>query len=241
VNYTWERLTASVYRCRLPFLDVTVGLVQGSAGVLLVDAGTTIVEAVAIDADVAALTQCAVTHIVLTHKHFDHVLASSAFPGAAVYCAPEVAAYVRDGREQLRDDAVCHGADAVEVDRAIAALRPPDHAVHDAVIDLGERIVSISHPGRGHTTADLIVSIPQVASGVSGAGRSVVFCGDLVEEAGDPVIDADSDVTAWPATLDRILEVGGQDALYVPGHGAVVDSGFVRRQRNWLQSCRLAP
>ncbi|HET9889310.1 MAG TPA: MBL fold metallo-hydrolase, partial [Mycobacterium sp.] len=46
--------------------------------------------------------------------------------------------------------------------------------------------------------------------------------------------DADSDVAAWPATLDRLLAAGGPEAIYVPGHGSVVDAEFVRRQRDWL-------
>jgi glyoxylase-like metal-dependent hydrolase (beta-lactamase superfamily II) len=65
--------------------------------------------------------------------------------------------------------------------------------------------------------------------------RVVVFAGDLIEESGDPAIDADSDVPAWPATLDRLLALGGPDAIYVPGHGSVVDAEFVRRQRDWLR------
>ena len=67
-------MTDSVHRCRLPFLDVTVGLVQGTAGALLVDTGTTLTEAHAIDDDVRLIAGCGVTHVVLTHKHFDHVL-----------------------------------------------------------------------------------------------------------------------------------------------------------------------
>ncbi|MGV0602912.1 MBL fold metallo-hydrolase, partial [Mycolicibacterium pulveris] len=82
-------------------------------------------------------------------------------------------------------------------------------------------------PGRGHTDHDLIAIVPA-------SGTTVVFCGDLVEESGDPCIDDDSHPGAWPATLDRLLEVGGPDAVYVPGHGAVVDAEFVRRQRHWL-------
>jgi glyoxylase-like metal-dependent hydrolase (beta-lactamase superfamily II) len=62
----------------------------------------------------------------------------------------------------------------------------------------------------------------------------VVFCGDLVEESADPSIDSESDVDAWPAALDRILALGGQHGIYVPGHGAVVDAAFIRRQRDWL-------
>jgi glyoxylase-like metal-dependent hydrolase (beta-lactamase superfamily II) len=61
-----------------------------------------------------------------------------------------------------------------------------------------------------------------------------VFCGDLVEESNDPFIDAESDTTAWPATLDQLLSAGGADAVYVPGHGASVDARFVRRQQQWL-------
>jgi glyoxylase-like metal-dependent hydrolase (beta-lactamase superfamily II) len=62
----------------------------------------------------------------------------------------------------------------------------------------------------------------------------VGFCGDLVEESGDSAIDADSYPVAWPATLERVIEGGGEDAVFVPGHGAVVDAAFVRRQRDWL-------
>jgi hypothetical protein len=31
-----------------------------------------------------------------------------------------------------------------------------------------------------------------------------------------------------------VLALGGPDAVYVPGHGAVVDADFVLRQRDWL-------
>jgi glyoxylase-like metal-dependent hydrolase (beta-lactamase superfamily II) len=64
----------------------------------------------------------------------------------------------------------------------------------------------------------------------------VVFCGDLIEESADPAIDEGSDVSAWPQTLNRIHAIGGGDARYVPGHGAVVDAEFVARQRDWLDA-----
>ena len=231
MHFTWERLAAGVHRCRLPFCDVTIGLVAGRTGALLVDTGTTLREAAALDADVRRLAGCAVSHIVLTHKHFDHVLGSSQFAGAAIYCAPEVVEYLTSATGQLREDALRYGADAAAVDRAIAALRPPPHGICDAVIDLGDRTVAIAYPGAGHTTSDLVV----IAPGIGNDDRDVVFTGDLVEESADPAIDADSDVAAWPATLDRLLAVGGPDAIYVPGHGNVVDAEFVRGQRDWLR------
>jgi glyoxylase-like metal-dependent hydrolase (beta-lactamase superfamily II) len=231
VHFDWEQLTDSVHRCRLPFLDVTVGLVQGRTGMLLIDTGTTLTEATAIDADVRRIAGRRVTHVVLTHKHFDHVLGSGFFIDANIYCAPEVFDYLTTSTEQLRADALRYGADAEEIDRAIAALRPPQHSIDNAVVELGNRRVTVAHLGRGHTDADLVVTVP----GDEGE-RVVVFAGDLIEESGDPAIDGDSDVPAWPDTLDRLLAVGGPDAVYVPGHGSVVDAEFVRRQQDWLRS-----
>lgn len=207
----------------------------GRTGALLVDTGTTLAEAAAIDADVRRIAGRAATHVVLTHKHFDHVLGSSVFADAEVYCAPEVVGYLTSATDQLRDDALSHGADAAEIDRAIAALRPPRRGTYHAVVDLGDRAVTISHPGRGHTSSDLVVVAPAVDPGMEDAGPVVMFTGDLVEESADPAIDAASDVAAWPATLDRVLAIGGPDAVYVPGHGNVVDAAFVRRQRDWLR------
>ena len=231
MNFDWEPLADGVHRCRLPFLDVTVGLVEADAGALLVDTGTTLTEAAAIRSDVNAIAGRSVRHIILTHKHFDHVLGSSAFIGAEIHCAPEVADYMSSAAAELRYDALRHGADQTAVDVAIAQLRAPDHRTYDSVVDLGGRRVSIRHPGRGHTDADLIVVVPPSAD----ADRTVVFCGDLVEESGVPAVDADSDVASWPETLDRLLAAGGTDARYVPGHGAVVDIAFIRRQQGWLR------
>jgi glyoxylase-like metal-dependent hydrolase (beta-lactamase superfamily II) len=230
VQFDWEQLTDSVHRCRLPFLDVTVGLVRGRTGTLLIDTGSTLTEATAIDADVQQIAGRGVTHVVLTHSHFDHVLGSGLFTEADIYCAPQVFDYLTTATEQLRADALSYGADAAEIDRAIAALRPPQHPIDNAVVDLGNRRVTIAHLGCGHTDADLVVVVP----GDDGE-RVVVFSGDLIEESGDPAIDADSDVVAWPDTLDRLLVIGGPDAIYVPGHGSVVDADFVRRQRDWLR------
>ena len=64
MNFAWERLCDGVHRCRLPFLDVTVGLVHGRAGTLLIDTGSTLSEAGAIEADVEEITCSAVSHIV---------------------------------------------------------------------------------------------------------------------------------------------------------------------------------
>jgi glyoxylase-like metal-dependent hydrolase (beta-lactamase superfamily II) len=246
VHYEWEQLADRVYRCRLPFLDVTVGLVHGHRAALLIDCGTTLAEADRIADDVRELTGAEVTHLVMTHHHFDHILGSGGFPHAQTYATAPVAAALSIGIDAVRAYALRYGTDPDDLDRAIAAARAPEHVIENIDIDLGDRSIDIDlgdrsididlgdrsvrveHPGRGHTDHDLIVVVPTAGPG------PVVFCGDLIEESADLAIDEGSDVAAWPESLNRVLAVGGEDARYVPGHGAVVDAGFVRRQRDWL-------
>lgn len=156
-------------------------------------------------ADARRLSARPVNHVVLTHKHFDHVLGSSVFTGAEIYCAPEVVDYLASATDQLRADALAYGADAKAVDEAIAALRVPPHGISQQVLDLGGRSVTITHLGAGHTRSDLVVVVPGTRPGEP----TVVFTGDLVEESADPAVDADSDLAAWPDTLDRLLAIGG--------------------------------
>ena len=232
VHYDWEEPAPGVRRCRLPFLDVTVGLVAGSDRVLLVDCGTTLVEAAGLTEDVAALTGRAVTDLVLTHHHFDHILGSAGFPAATSYAAQPVARALTVEAAATAGQALDYGAPPKQVAAAVAALRAPDVLIDGPVeIDLGGRCVRVDHPGRGHTDHDLVAVVP-----ASPGGRTVVFCGDLVEQSADPAVGPDSDPGAWPSTLDRLLELGGPDAVYVPGHGAIVDAAFVRGQRDWLTS-----
>ncbi|OAN27512.1 MBL fold metallo-hydrolase [Mycolicibacterium iranicum] len=230
-SLVWERVSAHVMRCRLPFCDVTVGVVHDDGVALVVDTGTTLSEARAVAGDVSALTGCGVAHVVLTHNHFDHVLGHSVFAGARTYCSPEVTRAMADLKPLLRADALMHGAEPHEVDDALAALDPPRASVAEAVVMVGGVAVSISHPGRGHTDHDLIAVVKD-------GPDTAVFCGDLVEESADPCIDAHSDLAAWPATLGKVLAAGGESAVYVPGHGSLVDAAFVRRQSQRLASGR---
>ncbi|MFG1806146.1 MBL fold metallo-hydrolase [Streptomyces sp. NPDC049040] len=227
----WEQLAPGVARRRMPHLDVTIGLVVGSDGVLLVDTASTLREGEELRAQVEALTGRAVTHIALTHGHFDHVFGTAAFPGAEVFGQRSLGDHLRREREALRESAVGHGTDPAEAERAARALVPPTRQVTGEVaVDLGERPVRLVHPGTGHTDHDLVVVVP----GATASDPVVVFCGDLVEESGEPQAGDDADPARWPATLDALLALGGETGRYVPGHGAVVDARFLRAQRDAL-------
>lgn len=224
----WERLAAGVGRCRLPGWDCTAGLVLGVGTALVVDAGSSLAEGARLRARAQRIAGGRVTHLALTHPHFDHVLGASAFAGAEVYGAVGVDAALALGREELRLDAVRNGLPVRDADEAVDALVSPGHLVSgEWTLDLGDgRQALLANVGPGHTAHDLAVLVP--------GDPEVVFCGDLVEESGEPQAGPDAIPSRWPDALDRLLALGGEDALYVPGHGAVVDAGFVRRQRDAL-------
>ncbi|MEW2284635.1 MBL fold metallo-hydrolase [Streptomyces sp. NPDC047841] len=224
----WQRLAAGVGRCRLPGWDCTAGLVLGEGTALLVDAGSSLAEGVRLRGQAEALAGGRVTHLALTHPHFDHVFGAAALAGAEVYGAVGLDAVFAYERADLRLDAIRNGLPVADADEAVDALVPPRHAVSgEWTLDLGGgRQALLANVGPGHTAHDLAVLVP--------GDPEVVFCGDLVEESGEPQAGPDAVPSRWPDALDRLLALGGEDALYVPGHGAVVDAGFVRRQRDAL-------
>ncbi|MBE8469884.1 MBL fold metallo-hydrolase [Streptomyces justiciae] len=226
----WQRVAAGVGRCRLPVWDCTAGLVVGADTALLVDAGSSLAEGARLRAQAEALAGHRVTHLALTHPHFDHVFGAGAFAGADVFgpVGMDTLLAQHQAREELRADAVREGLAEHLADEAVDALPRPRHLVSgEWTLDLGGgRQVLLANVGPGHTAHDLAVLVP--------GSPEVVFCGDLVEESGEPQAGPDAVPSHWPAALDRLLDLGGEDALYVPGHGAVVDATFVRAQRDAL-------
>ncbi|NGO69497.1 MBL fold metallo-hydrolase [Streptomyces boncukensis] len=230
----WETVAPGVVRRRLPRWDATVGAVRGDAGVLVVDTGSSLREGAAVRGGVRGLFGRAVTHIALTHPHFDHVLGTAAFAGVQVYGAVGMAELLDRSRDALRADAVAHGLPRDQAVEAADILVRPHHPVcGEVTLALGaapggeRREVVLANVGPGHTGHDLAVLVP--------GEPDVVFCGDLVEESGEPQAGPDAHPARWPGALDRLLALGGEDAVYVPGHGALVDAAFVRRQREALR------
>lgn len=168
------------------------------------------------------------TLLALTHPHFDHVFGAAAFAGAEIFVAGGSSEVYEHGREELYADAVRNGLDARAAEEAADTLvRPRQFVWGTWNLELDGGIeVRLVRTGEGHTAHDLVIVVP--------GDPTVVFCGDLVEESGEPQAGPDAVPSRWPAALDRLLDLGGEDVLYVPGHGAVVDAGFVRSQRDAL-------
>ncbi|WP_329177155.1 MBL fold metallo-hydrolase [Streptomyces decoyicus] len=226
----WERLGDGVARRRMPGWDETIGVIAGTTGVMIVDTGATLRDGADLRRAIRGVLGREVTHIALTHPHFDHVLGTAAFAGVEVFGAAGLSELLRRGKDELRHDAMRHGVDRDAAAEAADLLVAPHHHVHGQLtVELGDRQVLLANVGPGHTAHDLAVLVPG-----RGGDPEIVFCGDLVEESGEPQAGHDALPQQWPGALDRLLALGGEDARYVPGHGAVVDARFVRAQRDAL-------
>jgi glyoxylase-like metal-dependent hydrolase (beta-lactamase superfamily II) len=217
-----------VFVARYRQWDVNVGLVLGRHGAVVVDTRASGVQGGQVLDDVRRLGRdIEVRHVVNTHVHFDHTFGNGAFReayGGVPIHAHEVAAEQTVGAgERIKelfaeehDDP--HRADVLETEIVVA-----DHTFSSVrVLDLGDRQVELAHPGRGHTSGDAVIRVPDA---------DVVLTGDLVEESGPPGFGGDSHPLDWPGTLDVVLNLVTRDTVVVPGHGALVDRDFVEQQR----------
>lgn len=205
--------------------DVNVGLVGGSRGLVVVDTHSSAATARVVVEHVRALGAGEVVAVVNTHAHWDHVFGNGTF--AEEYDGPPIVAH-----EETATTLTQHGAGMLEwlgqsLDVTDTTVVVPDQTFSSArVIDLGDRIVEVIHPGRGHTAGDAVVRV---------ADSDVLYAGDLVEESaarnGVPGFGDDCYPLDWPDTLDLVSGMLGSDSVVVPGHGLPVDKDFLMHQR----------
>ena len=96
--------------------------------------------------------------------------------------------------------------------------RPTDTFEQHMTIDLGNRTVELRYLGRGHTSGDLVVWLPD---------DRILFAGDLVEAQAAPYM-GDGHIGDWSTTtLDNVKGLGAQHL--VGGRGDVVHGEAVEK------------
>jgi glyoxylase-like metal-dependent hydrolase (beta-lactamase superfamily II) len=226
----WREVAPGVLVRRHRAFDLNVTLVLGDERVLVVDTHAHDVYARDLLAAIRSVTALPCV-VVLTHAHFDHSFGCATFaaaqPDIEIWshqaCRDDLA---RGGQVQRKSAAgwfreAGHEEDADAVGHVELAL-PNRTFTADAEVDLGGRRVLLHHPGRGHTDHDVVVDVPD-------AGVSAV--GDLVEQGAPPSFE-DAYPLEWPGTLTALLP--RLHPVVVPGHGDVVDPGFVAAQQDDL-------
>ena len=223
----FTEVARGVWVARHSWLDVNVTVVAGDGGLLVVDSLGSDRAARALAEELRRLGRGEVVAVVNTHEHFDHTFGNrvlrSAWPEAQLVAHEDAAASTvtsGDATKAMYADEVDdpHRADVLATE-PLAADRTFSSVW---ALDLGDRVVEVVHPGRGHTAGDVVVRVPDA---------DVVVAGDLVEESASPSYGLDSFPLDWPASLDLALGLVGDGSVVVPGHGDVVDGRFVRDQR----------
>ncbi|MGO4596158.1 MBL fold metallo-hydrolase [Terrabacter sp. 2RAF25] len=222
-----------VFVARYRQWDVNVGLVLGRDGAVVIDTRASDVQGRQVLDDVRRLGRdIEVRHVVSTHVHFDHTFGNVAFDAATVHAHDNVGRTLEEAarhvKEALRADPAAAPEfgyterDAAEV--MATQVRGPDRTFgSNATIDLGDRCVTMTYAGRGHTDGDVAVVVPDT---------DAIFLGDLVEESAHPSFGGDCWPLEWADTLTSHLLQADEGAVVVPGHGRPVDVDFVTRQRD---------
>ena len=226
----FQEIADRVWVARYAWWDVNVTLVGGSGGLVAVDTHASSVAAREVVEDVRRLGVGPVTRIVNTHEHFDHTFGNAelraAYGDLPIHATDVAASRTIEAGERAKATYGLDPTDPRAAEIVATDILPADTTFSSvATIDLGDRLVELAHPGRGHTAGDLVVRVPDA---------DVVLAGDLVEESADPSIGPDSFLAEWPATLEVVLRIITPSTLVVPGHGRPVDRAFVMEQHAWL-------
>jgi glyoxylase-like metal-dependent hydrolase (beta-lactamase superfamily II) len=202
------------------FMQSNAIVVQGRAGVLLIDAGVTGAEMACLADDLIEFGAPIVAGF-STHPHWDHLLWHAQLGAAPRYGTARCAAIIRDRL-----------SDPLFKDR-LPALIPPD-IVDRVPLDLlgvisglptevvpwdGPRIRMIEHQAHAPGHAALLIE-----------QRGVLVAGDMLSDVLIPMVDMNGAVDPigdYLAALRLLEEVAGDVDVVVPGHGSVGQAGQV--------------
>jgi glyoxylase-like metal-dependent hydrolase (beta-lactamase superfamily II) len=235
----WEEVGDGCFRRLYESWHLNVGVVRGREALLVVDTRANLPEADQLLADLRYFGR-PVRWVVNSHWHFDHSFGNQRFLEAAQRPAEDAnraevlgqlelwghadmpARLLRNQDPAFRQTLRNYLGDrAEEFDREYdrVVLTPPDRLVQDRqTIDMGDRNVDLLFLGRGHTTTDIVVRVPDAG---------VVYAGDLLED-GSPFYGNDSYPLEWPDTVASLLNTGV--SFFVPGHGGVMSPAAAARQ-----------
>jgi glyoxylase-like metal-dependent hydrolase (beta-lactamase superfamily II) len=209
---TLEQLADGVYAFTAQG-DPNVGCIVGTDAILAIEARATPVMAQAwIDVVRAEVSDLPFGDLVLTHYHAVRTLGASAFEAARIIAHANTARLIEErgaedwASEQGRMPRLFTGAESIP-----GLTRPTDTFDEVMTIDLGNRVVELRHLGRGHTSGDIAVWLPD---------ERICFAGDLVEAQAAPYM-GDAHIGEWStSTLDAVAALGA--TRLVGGRGPVV-------------------
>jgi glyoxylase-like metal-dependent hydrolase (beta-lactamase superfamily II) len=193
--------------------DPNVGCIVGTDAILAIEARATPYMAQQwIDVIRDRVSVLPFGDLVLTHYHAVRTLGASAFGARRIVAHANTRALIEErgaqdwASEQGRMPRLFTGGETIP-----GLTRPTDTFDDSLTLDLGNRQVELRHLGRGHTSGDLVVWLPD---------ERILFGGDLVEAKAAPYM-GDAHVADWSTTtLDNVVALGA--GQLVGGRGPVV-------------------
>lgn len=195
-----------------------------NAGVIVEDDGITVVDALLVPSQAAALHEALevfgrpVRRLVLTSSHVPFVGGSARFSLAAVYGSATTSANL-DLPPNTAGYQHLFPAHAAEFDELVT--RRVSHVVQQPAW-LSQKVVAAPLPGQ--QVPNLVVQVPHA---------NVVFAGALCSFGAHP-LGFEADFDAWLTSLGTVVEWG---AIVVPGVGPVGDADAVAELAGYLAAC----
>jgi glyoxylase-like metal-dependent hydrolase (beta-lactamase superfamily II) len=198
--------------------DPNVGAIVGTDAILAIEARATPLMARRwIDVIRARVSDKPFGDLVLTHYHAVRTLGASAFGARRIIAHANTRALIEErgladwASEQGRMPRLFEGAETIP-----GLTHPTDTFEERLDLDLGDHRVELRYLGRGHTSGDIVVWLPD---------ERICFAGDLVEAQAAPYM-GDAHVADWSGlTLDAVAAL--RAVGLVGGRGPVVTGDAV--------------
>lgn len=191
--------------------DPNVLVVVGDDGILVVDTTATPVMAQRVIERIRTVSQAPFRFVVLSHYHAVRVLGASAYGQATVVASQRTYDLIAERGEADYKSEYGRFPRLFEGVDSIPGLTWPHVVFKDELtLHVGETEVRVLAPGRGHTSGDTVVWLPE---------HKVMFGGDSIDHRSTPYC-GDAYLKEWRETLRRIRALGPE--VLVPGRGPAV-------------------
>jgi len=235
-DYPLTKLSERVYVLYGPLSEPTkenqgfrnnVVIILTSAGVVVVDVGTSVYVGNMVLEKIRGITDKPVVAVFNSHIHGDHWLGNQAFkeanPKVDIYAHARMIEQANAGEGKLWVERF-----NAATDNAVVGTEPviPNIAVKDGqVITIGDVKFRVHETGIAHSDGDIMIEIPQ---------EKMLMTGDVVR-AGTVSISSGS-FKGNIIAIDRILSTKAE--TFIPGHGKAGGKEIVLRYRRFIDTLR---
>jgi glyoxylase-like metal-dependent hydrolase (beta-lactamase superfamily II) len=232
-----KQVTEGVWVHVSDFLQSNAVVVQGKAGVLLIDPGITSAELATLAEDVKELGQTVVAGF-STHPHWDHLLWHAEFGEAPRYGTARNEADIKnflsnpDWKTAVAPMLPADIADQIPTDDLFGKIAGLPAGTAELPWD-GPKVRIIEHQGHAAGSAALLVE-----------EQGVLVAGDMLSDILIPFLELDADDPAadYLAALDLLEGLADDVKFFIPGHGSVGDAAEMRtrikQDREYVQALR---